>query len=79
MRAEGLTSDVTGDEEKVRPDGAQGGAEQREVSGTLRVVGADVEVADLHHPRHVPVHGEDRPRHGRVVVVGRPPRGAQRR
>lgn len=64
----------------MRPNDAQGPAkETREVRSALRMVGADVEVADLHHPRHVPVHGENRPRHRRVVVDRRSPEGAPRR
>ena len=60
-------------------DGAKGRAEEaHEVVGPVRVVGADVEVADLHHPRHVAVHGKGRPRH-LGVVFGRRPRGRQRK
>lgn len=59
-------------------DGAQGGAEDaREVVGAVGVVGADVEVAYLHHPRHVAVHGEGRPRHRGAVVGDHQPRGTQ--
>jgi hypothetical protein len=60
----------------VGPDDAEGATEKaREVRSSLRAVGADVEVANLHHPRHVPIHGEDRPRRRRVVIDRRSARG----